>query len=568
MQKEPSDSSTKRKVIAGSAAAALLSLGLAAWGQDSSRSNTNQAASAAAATPSQTRPAETPAAPVPVSSAPTSRVEVIPASIELQSKDVATALLIMRNVGSSPLSGVKVTPVTDSALEVVARPSFADAQTIVAKGDFAWTVEIRNKGDDPVNGSVIFRIEHLLGSGDAGIPQVTYAVLQTKSRDVTQVAEIKLETALESLDQQHPASVYLVITNKSNQSITVKRNEIAWDKPDFVEIPARSVPKPATGATTDQESIILTPQQTVVIGFTVGTAERVQPGKHLLVAKVPFEWGGAGRAQKRIIIVTKEFQVGVLGESALLKVLAIPSFLIIPGFIGVIIWGVLWKWGLFKTKQDRGDFPLQFSEQPTNPQFWVAAITISIPVILIYKWCINRDVLGTYGLSDLIWIWLASVFALGLGGYIAIIGGRRWYLRRRTPSHSDKPIDVLKKLGRQGEDVFRERVAWNVTESGASKKYQGLLLQKKDPERPTTWVGPPIQVVWGGEASQKAKDAVDNLRKRGNDPSELASALEEAGKNVHLKWKEPEADSEYVKEPTEVNTPQITASGGDSIVEI
>lgn len=559
----------KRKLIVGSAIVGLLTVGLAAWAQDSSPSTASKTTNTADPPTTAAPSPQVPAVAAPTSFSQTSKVEIVPASVELQPKGPATALLIMRNPGSSTLSDIKVTPVTDAALNVSGKPSFAEPQRIVSKGEFAWAVEISNKGEDPVDGSVIFRIEHVLGTDSTtGVPQVTYAVLQVKGRDVTDVAEVKMETALESLDQQHPGNVYLVITNKSNQSITLKRNEITWDKPDFIKIPAKASGTDAgQTAKEENEPLVLAPHQTAVIGFNVGTADKVQPGKHLLVARVPFGWGGAERAQQRSIVVTKEIQVGVLGESALLKLFAIPSFLIIPGFIGVIIWGVLWKWGLFKTKQDTGDFPLQFSEQPTNPQFWVAAITISIPVILVYRLLINRDVLGFYGLSDLVAIWLASVIVLGLGGYFAIIGGRRWYLRRRTPSESDTPIRILEKLSRQGLDVFREQVRFDITENGAAKTYQALLFQKRDPNRPTSWVGPPIQVVWKG-AKQKLKDAVDNQRKPGSDPGELARTLQGGGRAVELKWKDPAEDSLYVSEPTEVKTPGLTFLSTDSVVEI
>ena len=482
--------------------------------------------------------------------------------MELKPKDPSTAILILSNTTTKTWSHVTVTPVTDEDLNVVGQPAFSDERTIAAGGELDWLVVVSNKTAAPNTGAIIFRIEYRVCDGRRmGVPHVAYVTLPVGSRNVSELAEVRVETALESLDAQHPGKVYLVITNKSNESLTVKQDEITWDKPNFIQIPAR---QSSAGTKNDAAPLVFAPRQTMTVSFDVGTADRVQSGKHLLVARVPFEWGGPANAQKRNVVVTKEIQVGVLGESALLKILAVPSFLMIPGFIGVIIWGVLWKWGLFKTRTDSGDFPLQFSEKPTNPQFWVAAITTSIPVILIYRWLVNPDVLGLYGLSDLVAIWLASVVFLGLGGYALIIGGRRLYLLWTTPSEKDKQLDILKKLERQGLEVFLPQVTF--TRTGAAEPRRALLLQKKDNSRPRSWVGPKIRIVWHATATADMKTAVNEERKLGGSPGKIVEAIKRAGQSVELSWKPNEAQD--VTELLEVETANLQFGNVDEVIEV
>src|SRR5204862_1935097 len=151
-------------------------------------------------------------------SSATSEVKIIPGSLELKPKDPSTALLILKNTGAKALSCVSVTPVTDADLSLLAKPSFTEIRTIAAGGELGWVVAVSNKSADPTTGTVIFRVEYYVGNGQcAGVPHVAYVTLQITSRDVSEVADVRIETALAALDAQHPGKVYLVITNKSNE---------------------------------------------------------------------------------------------------------------------------------------------------------------------------------------------------------------------------------------------------------------------------------------------------------------------------------------------------------------
>lgn len=498
-----------------------------------------------------------------------STVELVQPTMELPPNGRATALLVMRNTGPGALQDVHPTAMINADVALESTPAFDKTLSIPSKGELAWAITVSNKGEDPASGSVIFRIDYSQTADAAKpVPQVAYSILQLTGNNSAVVPEVKMESTLESLDQQHPGKVYLLITNKTDHSIMVRRDMIRWYKPSFVQITLDGPggDKPEITMPVDSE-LILSPNQMQVIPFNVCTLSRVQPGKHLLVATVPLDPRGPAQGRSRNIVVTKEVQVGVIGESMLLKLLAIPSFLVIPGFIGLIIWGLLWKWGLFKSKRDTGSFPIEFAENVVSPQFWVTAITISIPVIWLYILTVNRDLLGHYGLSDLVNIWMASALLLGIGGYSLIIGGHKYHIGRITPSEKDQPIDILRKLERQGLGVCLDVVEFTAPEEGAKKT--GLLLQKKTPDRDTIWVGPPIQVRWEPSADPESIRVIDNQRRIGGSPGQIAECIEKAGETVNIYWKSPDADSTDIDGLMEIPIAGMKETGmEDYIVEV
>jgi hypothetical protein len=168
---------------------------------------------------------------------------------------------------------------------------------------------------------------------------------------------------------------------------------------------------------------IFAPHQMGYVPILVEASDRVQPGKHLLVFDVTFLWGEPKTAQPRDLVRSTEVDVQVLGESTVLKLLVLPSSLLLPGFLALSTWGFLW--GLDVGKPNNAAKPnlrnaLNFSQSLTDRMFWVAGITLSIAGLAIAHF-FGHDVLGTYGLIDLIWVWMISVVLLGFILYGLII---------------------------------------------------------------------------------------------------------------------------------------------------
>lgn len=478
------------------------------------------------------------------------QIELIPGSLELGTAEQSSkALLILRNATSNALWNVNITPFSEIDAKLTSDPQFSRIQKIMPGQEFVWTLTLSKESSKSPRGLIFFLIGYSQRDREA-LRKVAYGFLQLTSHQISEVADIKLETTLDTLDQQHPGKVYLIISSKMSQPIQVK--DVSSEGPDFIEFDNRR-----------GKGLIFSPYQTSVIPIDVKAKSRVQPGKHLLVFTVQFQLGDGKGTEIRNVVQTKPVEVGVFGDWVL-KLLSIPSFFLIPGFLIVVTWGMLWKWGLLKWKKDTGQFVQELSEKPTSPQFWVVAITLSIFVFFGYM-SYYPEVLRMYGLRDFVYVWCLSVLFIGLGGYLVISGGRRFYIIRRTPSEKDAPIDILKKLHRQKLGIFRDKVSIAKTDEVA------YLLQEWKSDREMSWVGPPIRVKWEENAPDELKKEVDRQCTRsGNDASKVAGLLQKGVllNAVTVTWKKGEQDSKEITGLREAKTIDLERKNEDCIVEV
>lgn len=486
-------------------------------------------------------------------------LEVSPSSVELvPGGRFAESLLILRNPSAASLVDIKITTFADADVDRKIEP--AEVQSVIPKGELAWQLTVSTKSGGPTNGTLFFRVDYVQKAGTDRIPKVAYTKLSFTSRDIAEIAEVKIETTLDSLDEHHPGKVYLVVTNKSSQAISLR--DFAPEGPAFIRFS-----KAWFDDKKQKGELGFLPHQTRSIPADVEANGRVQPGKHLLVFTVEFEWDQKGVVQKRSAVVTQPVEVGVLGESAALKLLGVPSFLFIPGVLAVATWGLLWNWGVLRSKKDTTKFPFSFDQPITNLQFWVVAITVSVLIVMGYS-LLNPGILRIYNLEDLVRLWLASVFGVGVMGYLAIIGWREICRRMRTPSVTDTPLKLLEKLGRQKLSTFRERVNTKLRPDEGPRR--AFLLQERSTERVTSWVGPAVSLAWQPNLPpeiQSVKDEVTKQRWRAGDPGQAAKDLKKAGQAVAIQWKQPEEGSTEIVGLHEVPTSELEYLDADSIIQ-
>lgn len=487
-------------------------------------------------------------------------IEVLPAEVELPpNKEKVTVMLVLHNTSSDTFSEIQPFFFKDNAaanVKVESEPISSDIQRLDPRGDLAWKLQVSNEGHDPTSGIIYLEIKYksqVQGSSQA-VPRVGFASFKVKSQDIAELADVQVNTTLESLEHEHPGKVYIDVTNKSNQSITVK--DILPAGPDFIAFEKQGKELPST----------LSPRETQAFQIHVKADKRVQSGKHLLVFTIQFEWGDG---QTRNLVATREVKVGVLGESTLLQLLGVPSFLVLPGFLVLVMWGLLWTMGVRKSKFDTGQFPLQFSQQATNPQFWVVAITFSIIILAAYIQ-FYPDFLRIYGLDDIVFIWLLSALVLGVGGYLLIANWRIYYLRRQTPSESDDPIDILEKLDRQERGVFLDIVSVNVKPGDTTQTRPAFLLQEARGDRVTSWVGPGILVTFKPGTDRQLQDRVAQQIKHKRNARVLAILLKEGLKKkvLDITWKSLEDSPDAISSPYEVKTADIRIAKADYFVDL
>jgi hypothetical protein len=464
---------------------------------------------------------------------PEIEIEMTPASVEIGPDETVEVLVVVRNHAADELRDVQLSWFTNVGLEVqVEHPA---SNVLVPYGTLTWTLQLSHVDDQFVEGNVHLRVDYIWqGEGETDrTPCVAIASLEIGLREpqaVEKVAEITIETALESLNEHRPGIVYVVVSNITDVPIQI--TEISSDGPSFVSY---SGPEQGQGVT-------LAPGEDQAFSYRVTATGPVRPGKHLLIFEVSFEWQDAGRVWTRRDLATHELEVGVFGESGILTAVGVPSFLILPGFLMFLTASMLWRF-----VEPRTEFPLKVKSAEAG----LIAVTLSLLVAIMYPvvtgWSgARRNYLEGYELTDVMWVWFGSV-AIAAAGYFLVVGGRNlvvrlmeaykaWAKHRLVPSTGDTPITVLRKLHRQGLGLELIRVDVKIGE----ELQRGYLLEPKEEDQELVWIGPSIIVEWlAGVEAEIHKEVEEQLSPKGS-PATLATLLEENRVQGHLRvwWKQ------------------------------
>jgi hypothetical protein len=369
-------------------------------------------------------------------------------------------------------------------------------------------------------------------------------VVEPRPPDATQdVAQVQVETSLESLFESRPGVVYLVVTNTTD--VPVKVTRVLPDKPKFVDVipvldQASIVSLASQGTSVD---VTLRPREVRRLPYQVKVDPKAQSqtGKHLLLFRVELEWESLGHLRTRSLVASHEIESGALGESEILTVLGVPSFLLLPGVLIVLTVELCWR-RFWPRKKDQ-------IPTPTTHDFWLVAITLSLIVILLVPWVSrlfgrSRNILRGYSLTDIMWIWFSSVVAAlplyGLGCAIrAIVNAvKRKSYYKRTFSPYDGPLNVLNKLKRAGRGLYVHVKSIEV--EGEERPRTVYLLEPLSEEETEVWVAPRMAVQWGEGATDDFKEKVSQECLQKGSLSVLLKMIKEgtseSRKYLTLKW--------------------------------
>jgi hypothetical protein len=314
-----------------------------------------------------------------------------------------------------------------------------------AAGDITWPVSVRVTGDAPDDGTADFRLVYDIapdgnasqGSGTR-LQRAQLAVKVQPSRVVSPVddAELSIKGDSAVISEGRPVTTYLLIRNKSNYPF--KAETLLFDKPKFLTVTAAL-------AETEVKLHEVKPHETwrVPLVIQIAQLEREQIGEWLILANVTLTRGEGSFERKDSGVVDYKVNVGVPGVSDVLKVLDLPSLLLVPGALVLATWSLLFggsaadqrKWLEWKTTS-----------------FWLVSITISI-IIFLALWATGKwvsfvpDFLVAFGVGDVAFLWLGCVGG-GVVTFMVYWGWVCYRARRREPLSTDEPIDILRKLGR------------------------------------------------------------------------------------------------------------------------
>ncbi len=402
-------------------------------------------------------------------------IAVTPAKVELATGGETTATVLVSNVGKRAIRGLEVKPVVTgrSLAEATIRP---DRKRTLAVGESGLYELFLGPWAQtpPLSTLTLLATYRTKPPQREAIRQATTSTVELvppAPLEVDKAATVEVKASLGSLRTGETQSIYLLVHNKAAFSLSIE--DVIASKPSFIRFPELEDP---------WDPVSVGPGEVSVLTLQAKAASEVAPGDHQLVFRLPSTLGAVGFD----LVGSETVTVGVTGESELLTVFGIPSLLILPGFLLLVTAGITWESRLFRREWDGAKFGLPAKE----PQFWVVAVVFSILIILPAQW-VGIDLLGEYGLQDLIWLWLASM-GIGLFGCCAFIAARNHHRAARVPGAGDDPIVVLDKLAKLGLDLRCPRITLDVEGSPA----QLFLVQPLSEARPSTWASPPITYTW------------------------------------------------------------------------
>ena len=505
--------------------------------------------------------------------APTITLSLTPDTVALSPAETAQVVVVAR------------IPVED--VESIALSSFSDMEVGVEiadpvrselplQGDQVWEVTLTRSGKGQPTGKVYFSAEYQQRQSDGRLlPGVVSASLDIQERvpdPIEEVITAKLETSLDTLQDQQTRQVFVVVSNISDVPVTVTRIE-TW---------------PISHVTTTVEDldggVRLDPQEAHPFALILTADDQVQPGKHLLVVRVDAEWERGGRPMAGSLVLNQEFEASAFGESAILQVMGIPSLLFLPGFLFVTT--LILLWGRWYPKEKLLGLELDFRKA----DFLWAAVTLSLVVVVLYPWLTgsflpwllrrpmdSRNLLQGYGFDDIVGLWLGAV----LTGFLLWLVGNclRWlwglgkklldWLERRkqaeldeqdrqerarlVPATEDRPLDALKKIA-ANELWLGDVEAFKFKKGNKEQTVFQLPCPDQFAEPGKVWVAP------GMDPKSDDDAALEDLSALAGDAEnfgQLIAKLEEfenAG-TVSLEW---DSSGSLVSKPTPVDEGDIT----------
>jgi|GEM_PF-3319019 hypothetical protein len=252
---------------------------------------------------------------------------------------------------------------------------------------------------------------------------------------VDKVADVQVKSPVKVLQEGRPGVVYVIVRNISNVPITITQFNVTIDRKDLNNNPIKATPADFVAGQ------IIQPQHVQTLQVDLKADGQVEEGAHLLLIQIDVQWIKDGKPLTGSLIASHDFTVEVLALSGLLSVLGASSILFLPGFLAVTVFFILNRlWGKYFTGEQS-----QFDWK--SPEFWMAALTVSLVAPYIYPWVSRlrfgerRDYRKGYGLSDVVLIWFASI----LGSLVCWIVYR--VIRRFIVGYIEKQRSKLANYG-------------------------------------------------------------------------------------------------------------------------
>jgi uncharacterized membrane protein YedE/YeeE len=240
-------------------------------------------------------------------------------------------------------------------------------------------------------------------------------------------------------------------------------------------------------------------QAAVPVEVTVHSLART--GKVLVTVEVVVERTPKNGLPKRAtLVVVHSLALGIFGEAELSPLLQVPSILVLPGALFLVVLLVLWRVGARPLDAKREEFVVS----PSGIEFWLSAVAASLVIGLGWRVFYGRNLLKGYGYRDIGGVLVVAVLLAGI-----VAGLIRLARMRRVKKEADRRITerdgatvALEKFTKQDESTKLKLPT--LLHNGKT-----VILYTKDDGSGATVVGDPLRYLILREDSQVEEELSD-----------------------------------------------------------
>jgi hypothetical protein len=464
---------------------------------------------------------------------PILKIDIFPPQLSLQVGETGAVGVKIVNESDQPIKVADLKPTAPKGITVNINPFDPPLpQTLLPKGEMLTRYTVTASKEEPPKDSVYFVVTYgwpsakerqstgrakEQGTAFQGIQELKLTAREPS--DMSKIATLELSTAALNLNELHSGIIYLTVKNISNRPIHLDCPEIMH--PNSIEKVEVILPSKTGNPKNSQTSAAmgnkkkppmcnketpLRPGENQIFELSIKTMENASAGQYPLVIILKLYWQDGAQRILGTLTTSQTVELGVFGESVILNAFAIPSFLVLPGFLIMGIW-----------LGCRRLLTAGTTEMPVR-DFWIVAISLSIVAAKVYPYLTGiltgiltdhkRDYLQGYGLIDLVYVWTGSIL---FGLLFALPVFLAWpFLRHKyfEPQLDDNPDVALRKAKRSCASLAP------VKKSNDDTNY--FVYREKDN---LIWLAPKIKCVWNDENQdnlaafdEELKTAKDKLK--------------------------------------------------------
>ncbi len=358
--------------------------------------------------------------------------------------------------------------------------------TVPGRGSVAWPIGLTRTAA-AAGAASIAAIITLTSSTRATTETATLPVTLEPAQTVAAPISVNQVVGTASLIEYQTVDSFFTLTNTTGNAQTL--TDVVATFPTFVcvefqpdqpgESAAQSTCEKGTGASDGRLTILTGPRRvapgdSLVLHLRLTAPHGVQPGNGLVVV--------SGRAQDVVdgamstLVTSQNLTFSVLGQSDILGVLGVPSLILVPGLVVLVVlfflFGYVWPGRKTGTPETLPDL--------SKTGLWVLALLPSLAFPFLYPTMTRlltgraRDYRQIYGLSDILIVWaLAVLFAIFV--WIVVVLARGGLQRYVLIQPDDGPPLVLAKLRRR----LRRNRYW-LTAALYQEKNVYLVTRRRD----------------------------------------------------------------------------------------